>query len=111
MELRTLELAASLRPSMLPGATSATLRRGRQPGSISRRWREILATAALNFPAGATPAEVVPIAQKFGLRNIRARDVQRQMEHFSRYDYVALDPSGKWALTTIGSQKFIACIW
>ena len=66
IEIKALELAASLRPSGTRRSTARPTRdgqtsvagKGRQVGAISKKWRAIVQRMVLMHPGGALPAEI-----------------------------------------------------
>jgi hypothetical protein len=95
-ELRTLQHAADLRPSVVdvsnrrvrePNSTTDSHKGGRQPGAISQKWRGILAGVATHYPGGATPADIASFGPALGLVNLRAADARQQAEKYVMQGY------------------------
>lgn len=93
LELRAFELAAELRPP--PHETSARQtqsaeagsRKGRQPGAISREWRQILRRLAVHYRDGATADDIAAYGPAIGLPNLSARDARQQAKKYVAHGY------------------------
>lgn len=97
LELHTLELAAQLRPAGV-AVKSVTLfsrdrpcgdsrRGGRQPGAISKEWREILKRVLAAYPDGALVEDIAAFGPAIGLNNLRPRDARQQAEKYVDLGY------------------------
>ena len=113
VEIKALELAASLRP--VPSGRRETrngfggepLRKGRQPGAISKQWRDILVNISINFPFGSTENQIWEVAKSVEkLENIRPRDVRTRLDSFKIHGYVEQRSGGLWHVTELAAKKF-----
>ena len=115
VRLKALEQAAQLRPSSHGASTSKAdggiagsstpASRGRQPGAISKKWRNILLETAAKFPDYAEDAAIVEVARAAGLVNIRLKDVHDRMSSFEHHGYVEPAQTG-WRVTRVALAKF-----
>lgn len=115
VRLDALEQASQLRPvsyvspaskadSGLPGG-NAPASRGRQPGAISKKWRDILLETAAEYPDSAEDCAIVEIARAAGLTNTRVKDVHDRMSSFKQHGYVEPTLTG-WRVTRVALAKF-----
>ena len=110
LRLQTLVRAAQLRPSR-PDASRARTEsasigsRGRQPGAISHRWRNVLTTLAAKHPSGADELAIVEIARSIGLVNAKPKDVRDRMENYETHGFVEPASEG-WRVTSRALSKF-----
>jgi hypothetical protein len=82
---------ADAEPSSYPQFTmGATImrRRGRQPGAISRQWRDTLRFLYEKCPSGFGIDEVVGAAHRYDLPNVRNRDAEERMRSYLQIGYV-----------------------
>lgn len=115
VRLKALEQAAQLRPSSHVASASKSesgvasnstpASRGRQPGAISKKWRNILLETAAKFPDGAEDAAIVEVARTAGLMNVRLKDVHDRMSSFEHHGYVEPALNG-WRVTRVALAKF-----
>jgi hypothetical protein len=74
--------------SGLAEATKNALRRGRQPGAISREWRDTLRFLYARCPYGFSIDQVVGAAHTFNLPNVKDRDAEERMRAYLQNGYV-----------------------
>jgi hypothetical protein len=109
VRLEALEQAAKFRPARNEPprvkAESVNSGRGRQPGAISKPWRNVLLISAVKYPDGASEIELTDLARAEGLPNVRPKDVHSRMEDYQKHDYVHPVPKG-WQVTSHAVAKF-----
>ncbi|MEG3145933.1 hypothetical protein U1839_14830 [Sphingomonas sp. RT2P30] len=120
-ELRGMEMMADLvgkaprapvivnvtRRRVLPeSAPSETASKGRQPGSISMRWRAVL--WRLDEMGGDfAPSDIVSVVRDLEGREMRAADARRQMEIYVSLGFIRVE-NGTYNLTDDFRSKFAA---
>lgn len=82
--------------------------KGRQPGAISRQWRETLAMLRMNypFPGGFTEYNAATAAQAAGLPNVRPKDALDRLTAYLSHGYVERLADGKWLVTDLAAKKY-----
>lgn len=107
--LGALEEAAKFRPArtepLHAKAETGNGGRGRQPGAISKHWRNVLLSSAEKYPDGASEMEFTDLARAEGLSNVRLKDVRSRMENYQKHSYVQPAPKG-WQVTSHAVAKF-----
>jgi hypothetical protein len=109
-DLEVLEHAAALRPNVTfdrrstpDGATGS--HKGRQPGAISREWREILRRVAIHYPEGATPDDIAAYGATVGLHNLSPRDARQRAKKYVSLGY--FEASGdRYRVTAQARERF-----
>jgi hypothetical protein len=113
IELKALELAASLRPSGTRRSTTRPTRdgqnsvagKGRQVGAISKKWRAIVQRMVLMHPGGALPAEIASLGRSVGLPNLRPRDARERAEKYVTLGY--FERLGeRYGVTDVAKRRF-----
>lgn len=113
IELQTLEHAASLRPASSEAQRTQpprmeqriVSRKGRKPGAISKKWREILSRVAVHYPEGARSEDIASYGPGFGLVNLRATDARQQAEKYVKLGL--LEPAGdRYKVTSTARERF-----
>lgn len=103
VELSTLEQAASLRP-LTASAVATEVRKGRQPGAISREWRTVLMTMWL-LGVPSTYEVIAGIAGSSGASSDIA-SVRERIRIFERHGYVQGDPMRGYTVTDVAAERF-----
>ena len=82
--------------------------KGRQPGAISRQWRDTLAMLRMNypFPEGFTEYSAATAAQAAGLPNVRPKDALDRLTAYLSHGYVERLADGKWLVTDLAAKKY-----
>ena len=94
--------------SMKASAGEFVSYRGRQPGAISRQWRDTLAMLRMNypFPEGFTEYSAATAAQAAGLPNVRPKDALDRLTAYLSHGYVERLADGKWVVTDLAAKKY-----
>jgi hypothetical protein len=81
---------------------------GRQPGAISRQWRDTLALLWKNypFPQGFTEYDAATAAQAAGLPNVGPKIALNRMTAYLSHGYVERLPDGKWRVADLTAKKY-----
>jgi hypothetical protein len=96
-------LNPSVSPEVVKEFEARTARRGRQPGAISREWRDTLRELFLFGPFGIP--EVVKAAHRHGLPHITERTAEERMRVHIAIGYV--EAAGKdYAVTDSFAKKY-----
>jgi hypothetical protein len=114
-ELRTLEHAAELRPNVSAARRSTQnsetgpemnkSHKGRQPGAISKEWRQILRRVAVHYPNGALPEEMAAYGPTLGLPNLRPTDARQRAKKYIGYGYLER-VENRYRVTDLAREKF-----
>jgi hypothetical protein len=96
-------LSASERNLLHKGGVS--LRRGRQPGAISREWRNALKNLHNGCPGGFSISEAVGAAHHVGLPNVKDRDAEDRMRAYLELGYVERVEGG-YRVSELAAQKY-----
>jgi hypothetical protein len=88
--------------------TKGASTKGRQPGAISRPWRDTLAMLWMNypFPEGFTEYNAATAAQSAGLPNVGPKEALERMKSYVVHNYVERLPTGKWRVTDHMVKKY-----
>lgn len=113
IELKALELAASLRPNVGRRSAARTPRegqvggngKGRQVGAISKKWRAILQRMELIRPGGALPQEISTLGHAVGLPNLRPRDARERAEKYVALGYFER-VGDRYRVTDVAKRRF-----
>lgn len=114
-ELRGMEAMAALLTKPVPMSRTHVPRainirtddlggRGRQPGSISKRWRAVLWRLD-GLGGDFTPIDIVDAVRDLEGRSTRPTDARRQMEGYVELGFIRLD-NGKYNVTDEFRAKF-----
>lgn len=79
---------------------------GRQPGSITRRWRAVLRDLVFLSHEWFPAEDVIAAVRKLDDRLIRPSEVRRVFEGYAQHGYVETDASGRYKITQTAVDKF-----
>jgi hypothetical protein len=80
-------------------------RRGRQPGAISREWRNALRILHRGFPGGFDISEAVETARHVGLPKVKDRDAEDRMRAYLDLGYVERVDGG-YRVSELAAQRY-----
>ncbi len=110
-ELRGLELALSvLKPSEarlrsnVSVNAKASVSRGRQPGSITRKWRDVLA-AFYAQSAIFGEQDIINAGRELSL-SMKPSDARGRLESFEQNEYIETIDEGRYRVTEYAAEKF-----
>jgi hypothetical protein len=113
IELKALELAASLRPTAKRSAArphrdglTGSNGKGRQVGAISKKWRDIVQRMDLLHPGGALPQEIASLGRSVGLPNLRPRDARERAEKYVTLGYFERMAGDHYRVTDLARRRF-----
>jgi hypothetical protein len=91
-----------------PANSKGAPAKGRQPGAISRQWRDTLAMLWMNypFPEGFTEYNAATAAQSAGLPNVGPKEALERMKAYVNHNYVERLSNGKWRVTDHMAEKY-----
>jgi hypothetical protein len=108
-ELQHFREAAGLRPVSAHRAgsmaASGSLRGGRQPGAISKRWQRILKSVDAHYPRGASADDIASFGPGVGLNNLKPKDARLQADKYVRLGYFDA-VNGKYKVTPTARDRF-----
>ena len=79
--------------------------KGRQPGAISKVWRNILLDLKDTFPEGFDEEDVRLVASEHGLSKLRPKDARDRMEAYSKHQYTT-EIDGRYLVTDYAARHF-----
>jgi hypothetical protein len=100
-ELRAMEAAAQLRPA---AAGEASSQRGRQPGAISKEWREVLRVLYM-LAEGRSYEGIAELAEKAGIEATLG-SVRERVRRFVEAGFLARSPGG-FVATPLAAERFL----
>jgi hypothetical protein len=115
IKLAALEHAAQLRPSGrsiggLSGGTviinTGTVRKGRQPGAISREWRRLLELVVQQRGAVASADEMAALGPEAGMPNLTASLVRQRMTLYLQHGYIMPAGGDTYCVTDQAMMRF-----
>jgi hypothetical protein len=108
IELAALERAAELRPADCSSASSTRAeksRKGRQPGAISYKWRQVL-KGIVERNGSASLDDVVVLARKAGLAELSRAYLLRRLRLFEERNLVICGADESFAATPFAVERY-----